>query len=1154
MALHLCFANRVEPLVASLSRALDGFWTDLAFPPEVVVPSPAVSKWLKLRLCERRGALLNLPTPTLEGFLWRSLEPGDLRFLKGPALSQALVPLLDRERLSDPRYAPVREFLVREGTIDPRRRLQLAQELARLFLEYEYNRPSVWSDGRWAVEGIDRHWPTRTYFDPAGENASEAWQRDLYGAVFASETTLAREGYCSLPGLHRCRREEGWRPQGAPVLVFLVDKVSHFHRNLLMELSQGREIHLFLQNPCAEFWEDLDTRRRPATRCDLRLPRFRPEDYQAESLSPRLYPAGPEEADPLLLTRWGHTARENISLWSQAADYAFDFLVDPPLPAGGEPTVLSVLQQGLLQRHPGPGARPLDLEDGQILLNVVPPDESVTLLAAPERGREMEAVRDQILQWLSEDPSRSPSDCLVLLADPSRHRTEIHRVFGGVAPGEPGWIPWAFLGEPGRESRFARGVEAIGALLLFGMDRPGVFELFRNPLCRLRLGIEAETVLAWERWAEGSGMLRGWDAADRAGRGDQEPWDSHTFRAGILRLYAARLAAGDLSLSLRVAADQVRLPGWRDFESSDPMALDGFVGALERLHVDLEALKAKLPGRDLAFLSEEFLALCETWLEPDGPEESQVRKAWRQGMGLLALQAGRAEPMELDELVDAVKGFLPDELPGSARAFAGALTFAPLRISNLVPHELVVVAGLESDAFPRAVQKTSLDLLGTRRLVGDADPLQDDRHTFLSVVLSARSRLVLSWRAEDLQKDREIEPSSVLQELRAALGAVTDSVTEHSVRLLAREPGIPRKGRLPSPVESWDPSDAVDPVSASGAVAWERMETADQGKDVRRVSLAQLRGFLENPYLRHLRQVLGFEEEDGPDTVGSAEEALESDALHAAGVRQAIFDELVSLTWGGEGEVDAAVSRILARAAWDGYAPEGELLRLEHVRLRTWAGGLAHQLRRLREGWPVLHCRTDLSLGRSGRDPVVVLEAGGARVELTGSVPLVLEGERGVAVLALSRLSLDKGSKELRADVRRRLEAWLQAAALRAAGEESVWTVQLSRELPDDPDDAVAWQAWERPQGDLLRWLQELVEDLVAGCREFLPAREVLGGKRSLDELREAIETGDYPDSLERLFRPALPGEDEMDQGRMDALLMRRLGPFLGGKETDGNA
>ncbi len=65
MTLHLRFSNRHEPLARELSLALDACWTDFTQPPPVVVPSPAVAKWLKLRLCEMRGPLVGLPTPTL---------------------------------------------------------------------------------------------------------------------------------------------------------------------------------------------------------------------------------------------------------------------------------------------------------------------------------------------------------------------------------------------------------------------------------------------------------------------------------------------------------------------------------------------------------------------------------------------------------------------------------------------------------------------------------------------------------------------------------------------------------------------------------------------------------------------------------------------------------------------------------------------------------------------------------------------------------------------------------------------------------------------------------------------------------------------------------------------------------------------------------
>ena len=76
-----------------------------------------------------------------------------------------------------------------------------------------------------------------------------------------------------------------------------------------------------------------------------------------------------------------------------------------------------------------------------------------------------------------------------------------------------------------------------------------------------------------------------------------------------------------------------------------------------------------------------------------------------------------------------------------------------------------------------------------------------------------------------------------------------------------------------------------------------------------------------------------------------------------------------------------------------------------------------------------------------------------------------------------------------------------------------------------------------------------LAEDLASGACEFLPAREILGGSTTLDALRDSIEESDYPDALERLFRPLLPGEEGEDRHRFETLVARRLGPLLGAQE-----
>src|ERR1035437_2673506 len=109
MALHLHFGNRLDLLADTLARELGRTWVDPLEPPEIVVPSPSVGKWLKLHLALRGRTVLNLSTTTLESFLWESLEPGPAdRILRVDALQHAVSACLTPALLSDPDFEPVR--------------------------------------------------------------------------------------------------------------------------------------------------------------------------------------------------------------------------------------------------------------------------------------------------------------------------------------------------------------------------------------------------------------------------------------------------------------------------------------------------------------------------------------------------------------------------------------------------------------------------------------------------------------------------------------------------------------------------------------------------------------------------------------------------------------------------------------------------------------------------------------------------------------------------------------------------------------------------------------------------------------------------------------------------------------------------------------
>lgn len=1127
----------MEPLLGSLETLLEASFHDLGSPPSLVVPSPSLARWLKLRLCERRGPVLGLQTTTLEAHLWTVLapDPGD-RLLHVPVLQQALLGVLNPEILESPAYASVRRFLNPQGRPDPRRRVQFAHEMARLFLEYEYNRPSVWA-GSWVVRGLDQTWPGANLFHPDVHDDTETWQRDLHARVFAPDGPFARpeQGrWLGLPRLHRLRREAGWHPPAGELILFGLDKVSHFHRNLLLELSQVQELHVFLLNPCLEFWEDVDTSRRPRSpsparrgTAGLRLRRdSRRDDWLSDSLPERCHPQG--ELDPYLLRSWGRTARENIVLWCQAADWDVESLEsDSP---GGD-SLLATVQEALRRRHPGPLREPLERDDGRSVEGDLAPDDSLLLLEAPDRGREMETMRDQILSWLEQDPHRSPGDVVVYLPDPARHRVQVERVFGARAPGDPGHLPYTLLGISSRQSLWTEGALAFLRLVRGPLDRPALFTLLRNDLCRAALGLEAADLRRWEVWCEGTGMIRGWDLDDRAD--DRHPTASHCLRTGLERLLLAPLAGSE---GVELPGHGAPLPPWRDFASSDSDELERFCATLERIRVDTTSLRAMSGTVDGPRLAAEFLSRLDRWLDTgDNPAEAGVRRALFEGLEPLSLRP--SEPMTLDELEELVLSLADSELPGSSRAWTGSVTFAPLRSAHILPHGLVLIPGLDADAFPAEASATTLDLLSTRRIVGDPDPGADGRHAFLLALLSARDRLVLSWRSRDIQKDEAKDPSTVVLELEEALrqGFTTRSL-RRSIRLLARE--APRT-ETELAAATWE--EPLPSLPAPPTPRQSPQEAAAQRLDTRRIAR-----FLRDSWSHRIEDDLDATEDELPDTLGAANEALEASALARATLRRGLFPALLHLLWNGRREeADALASRSHARSAWDADAPEGPQLEREAADLQEWVGLLDDWVAQWRSQWPhhVVETGVDLSLRRPAPAQVELHPGDGAPVALEARFQAVLVGPSPSDPVVILSATTPPARKDW--PFHKRIEPLLGSLLLQMAGRTRVQVLLV----PTRSGTPCVLEALPREAAS--DWLPLVVSDLLSGSREYLPASPIVDlRRRDLLSLRETLEEGIRSD-LERLLDPPLPGEVDGDDGAFQRLVVRRLGPFLGDDDAE---
>jgi exonuclease V gamma subunit len=1132
-----------------------------------MVPSPAVGKWLTLRLADNSGSaggfgcIANLEMVTLERFLWKVLAPAEnMQPLDAAILQQVICALLNENLLQESCYGSVAAYLEKDHGVDPVKRVQLASRIAHQFQEYEFNRPSVWDEtGRkWRLRGIDAHWLNDTpYFGRDADN--ELWQKDLYRRA---QKCLDNAGYSdnvkyiSLPHLYRLKREESvskntpWAEPPGHIFLFGVTKVSHFFRNTLVEISQmtGVDMHVFLANPCAEFWEDVDTRRNhgrirrvwkhDSGKEDAGITARSPDDYHKEELKDIANP--PPLRDHTLLELWGNAGKANIFLWCAQAQWNFEYHSPGWVEKESAPvTLLKAVQYSLLRRENTLAVR----GDGKNW-NDAGDDGSLKILAGPDPSREVEELREQILDFVEMDGNKNTlrlNDIVVYIPDPGAYVSHINRVFGAIKQTDPGYIPYSILGAPGSDSLFSQGMHTLLDIFDGRYDRAHVFTLLRNPIVQATRDISPDKVTVWEGWAEELGIFRGYNRRHRMEMGDlgQTETDAHTFELGIARCIIGNLSAGPLDMKYRLLStsadsDSFPIPAFRDFDTTDSDSVEMFCCLAEDLYKDAKELAASLLNRPLSETIEVLTGLVRDWfgILPDEisgstAAEGRVRNDFLDALPSIVCQeslADRKERMDAREFFALVRDCLPKELPAEgSKAWTGGITFAPLRPAMIVPHRVIFCLGLDATTFPGTNEKPGWNLLSGKHIVGDSDPVRDNRFAFLELLHSAKERLILSFRGRNMQKEEELTPSSVLLELESYLRSQgllkkPDNLRREDTCLIRHDiPWIVREsldklklaGRIAG---SWDPAekrlDLIDnnpeiPKAifryGSGAGIPENDKTESF-----RASIYDLRRFFANPLEYHLARTLGIENNELPSTISATDEPLLSGKLEMATLQKAIWTRILLRIFPedkkaacSDGSILSQEAEYIAKSIYreylvEGKSPEAQFGTMEENFLVSWARACVPASLDLLPTFPDhrLLLNADLALGRPGIPGDLKIDIGEGRdcsVECRHNLALVPRNNKGeIGIILVKKAGEAKENPDLWLTG---VVQWLWEQKCDDTLRFTMQLVQLNR--GNNGENVVSCDTSPvklEDCGGLRHWLAGLIRDmLIRSCAEHLP-------------------------------------------------------------------
>ncbi len=729
--LQIHFSNRYELLAGQLAMRLaapadDPFATD-----EVIVPSIALQRALTLEIARARGICVNVRFAYLAPWLWQQLG----RLLAGDPAAAALDPAVLAWRIDGVHRAA--EFTGAHPRLaawlanaDDVMRHALAVQVAGLFDHYHTYRPDwidAWQHGRAAGTGAVTD----------AERADERWQAALWQRLAAVGAVPPPPDFDALDAALARATQSQSAAAGIPatVHVFALPALPPLHLELLARLARAVEIHLYVLNPCREYWFELIDRRRLAW---LAL-RARADQH---------------EEGNRLLAAWGRQAQACIDLLvDRCGDGATD---DAQFQPHGGATLLARLQDAILDLHElAPASLPHDVSDRSIEMHV-----------CHSRTRELEVLHDRLLGLLASGEVQHPGEIVVATPDLDAAAPLIEAVFGTAPPERR--IPFSITGRA--RSRADAAAAALLALLAAVTSRCGaseVFALLQLPIVARRAGLDDDALARVHDGLEASGVRWGLDGAHRAAFG-VPPTDDHSWADGLERLFLG------YALPDAVAQPFAGLLPAGAAEGSDALAL----GALWRFVEWLRALRDEcaVPCGAQAW-RERLHRVVDEGLDPADDEIDAVVEL-KAAIGELTQtmqRAGLDDPGTAGVPLAVVRDALAQQLDDPARGGVpgGGVTFTSMSSLRSLPYPVVAVIGLDDGAFPSARRSAEFDLMALRARRGDRQRRIDERNLFLDLLLAARRVLHLSWVGRSVRDNAPLPSSVLVAELLDTLAAAT---------------------------------------------------------------------------------------------------------------------------------------------------------------------------------------------------------------------------------------------------------------------------------------------------------------------------------------------------------------------------------------------
>jgi exodeoxyribonuclease V gamma subunit len=729
--LNIFTGNRLEILAEQLARQVKTPRPSALTAEIVVVQSTGMARWISLQLARHNSICANIRFPFPNSFLEEiaqqvmpdfresaAFDPDQMAFKIMKALPKCA-------RLSG--FEHLKAYLADDAA--RLKRLQLSIKLADIYDQYQVFRPQMifqWELGK----------PGMKEAHPAEKWQAQLWRQLMKGGPMRHRARLQHDL------INKINTEPAlFEKLPQRVFIFGISYLPLFHLEAFVALARRVEMNFFLLNPCREYWGDIVS--------EKQMQRIRRQYPRSTDIGADLHL---EEGNRLLASMGTH----GRNFFTVISGFDFDmheFYQDPECN-----DLLSCVQSDILnlrERASGQAGENHHISPAPVR-QIADSDTSVQVHSCHSPMREIEVLHDNLLAMFEEDPHLLPKDIVVMAPDIEAYAPYIQAVFA-TQPDERLKIPFSIADQSARgRSRLIDGFFSLLDLKGSRFSAARVMRLLESPGVKEKFGLQQTDIEIIERWIRDTRIRWGIDAAHRRQMG-LPAISENTWSAGIRRLLLGYAMPGHHRRMFEGI-----LP-YDEVEGSEIHSFGRFLDFSDRLFRYAAELNRPKQLQQWGELLKRLLEDLFLPSEETEPEIQNLRNIF-DDLGRHQTNSQFDERLEFEPIRFYLLQRL-DKLSPASGFMAGGVTFCAMLPMRSIPFKVICLLGMNSDVFPREAQPLTFDLIAQRPRTGDRSRRDDDKYLFLESIISARSKLYISYLGQSILDNSRIPPSVLVSEL-----------------------------------------------------------------------------------------------------------------------------------------------------------------------------------------------------------------------------------------------------------------------------------------------------------------------------------------------------------------------------------------------------